>query len=121
MMAPTQDRTRKARMVARRLADAVRQVAPSGLGHWGPAWKLVDPPSRAFLDALDAWEASTDPDAEGQLRAEVDRTAGGVLAAWREAARRWEAAGRPVVERRRWPDRAPHNSEDTAAMEAAHG
>jgi len=74
-------------VVARWLAERVREVAPPGLGRWGPAWELVEEPSTRFLDALSAWEASgAEADKE-----RVRLAAGGVVAAWREAARQYEA------------------------------
>jgi len=85
---------RSGRAAARWVAERVGQIAPPGLGHWPPAWELVEAPSEAFLDALAAWERTGTDDAR-----EAARQAGGaVVAAWREAARQWEAAGRPTVD-----------------------
>jgi hypothetical protein len=90
-------RTEGATMVARRLAQRVEAVAPKGLGTWGPAWELVAEPSVMFLDALHRWEAATDPSPDGEeaLRDDVRVAGNAVVEAWREAARRWDAAGRP--------------------------
>jgi hypothetical protein len=53
-------------------------------------------PTDAVLDAIHAWEAAGDgTDREETLRAVVNAAAAGAVGAWREAARRWEAAGRP--------------------------
>jgi hypothetical protein len=95
------DRTEVATVVARRLAGRVHAVAPAGLGAWGPAWELVEDPSAEFLDALHRWETAEDPSdtAEGALKDAVRAAGDKVVAAWQEAARRWEAAGRPVATR----------------------
>lgn len=78
--------------VARWVADRVREVAPAGLGHWAPAWDIVEAPSRRFLDVLDRWEG-TGSEAD---KAATKEAAAAVVQAWREAARTWEAAGRPT-------------------------
>lgn len=78
--------------VARWVTDRVQEVAPRGLGRWRPAWDVVAFPSLAFLDALARWEESgSEEDREAARKA-----AGAVVAAWREAAREWEAAGHPA-------------------------
>jgi hypothetical protein len=94
------DRSEGARVIARRVAERVGAVAPVGLGRWGPAWNIVEDPSRAFLDALNRWEAAADPSptAEEVLRDAVREAAEAVVRAWTVAAARWEAAGRPVEE-----------------------
>lgn len=81
-----------ARRVCRWVTDRVRDVAPAGVGRWGPAWDLLAAPPNDFLDALAAWEAT------GAIEdREVCRLAGAaVVSAWREAAREWEDAGRPT-------------------------
>jgi hypothetical protein len=85
---------RSGRAAARWVAERVGQIAPPGLGHWPGAWELVEGPANEFLDALARWEDSgTDEDMEAARRA-----GGGVVAAWRAAAGRWEAAGRPTVD-----------------------
>jgi hypothetical protein len=93
-------RAERARIMAGRLSEAVRRAVPPGIGHWPPAWEVVEAPSAAFLDALRAWEAAGDgaPN-ERELREAIDHAARRALAAWREAARRWEAAGRPAPAR----------------------
>lgn len=78
--------------VARWVGERVRQVAPAGLGYWRPAWELVEGPSRRFLDALARWEAT----GSERDRQAVKVAGGEVVAAWTEAARQWEAAGRPT-------------------------
>jgi hypothetical protein len=77
--------------VARWVTDRVREVAPPGLGRWPRAWELVEAPSAEFLDALAAWEETGAP----EDKAAASQAASDVVAAWREAARQWEAAGRP--------------------------
>lgn len=78
--------------VARWVAERVREVAPPGIGRWGPAWDRVEGPSVAFLDALARWEETGSTEDREAARL----AAGDVVAAWREAAREWEAAGRPA-------------------------
>lgn len=92
------DRRAGARLVARRVAARVTAAVPRGLGRWGPAWSLVEAPSRAFLDALDKWEHADDPsDTEEEALRDAVREAGArVIAAWKDAAEAWDAAGRPV-------------------------
>ena len=86
------DRHEKACVVCGRVADRIRKVAPSGLGHWDLAWELVAAPSDVFLDALAAWEAADTPDG----RSELATASTALVKAWAEAGRRWEAAGRPT-------------------------
>lgn len=89
-------REERARLIAAEIAGRIRAVAPVGLGHWPYAWELVASPTDALLDAVHAWEAAGDgADREEALRAAVNAAAARAVAAWREAARRWEAAGRP--------------------------
>lgn len=78
--------------VARWVADRVQEVAPPGLGRWGPAWDMVALPSLEFLDALARWEATGSEDDREAARV----AAGAVVSAWRKAAQEWENAGRPV-------------------------
>jgi hypothetical protein len=86
-------RHERARVVCNRVAERVAVVAPSGLGRWGHAWAMVEAPSTAFLDALLRWEhAETDEEA---LRDEVRAAADTLVQAWTDAAKAWDAAGRP--------------------------
>lgn len=90
-------RHERARIMAGRLSDAIRRAVPPGLGHWPRAWEIVEAPSVAFLDALGAWEHAGDGSAkEAELRAAIDDAARRTLRAWKEAARQWEASGRPA-------------------------
>lgn len=82
---------RDGRPVARWVTDRVREVAPPGLGNWAPAWEIVEGPSREFLDVLVRWEAT----GSEEDREAVKAAGGEVVAAWRQAARQWEAIGRP--------------------------
>lgn len=87
-----------ARNAARNMASKVADAVPEGLGRWGPAWSLVEAPSIEFMDALERFEL-TDPENEAEdhdLRREVHRAASRLLAAWKDAAVAWEAAGRPT-------------------------
>jgi len=77
--------------VARWVSERVAAVCPPGLGHWDPAWNLVEAPSNAFLDALKDWER-TGSDAD---KRRAQETGASVIAAWRAAASEWERAGRP--------------------------
>jgi hypothetical protein len=95
-MTKRRDGTRVARWVTERVAE----IAPAGLGRWAPAWELVEGPSLDFLDALGTWEETGAPEDMEEAR----RTAAGVVAAWREAARRWEEAGRPTTTTRPEPE-----------------
>ena len=81
----------RGRVVCRRLSERIARVAPPGLGRWGPAWDIVEAPSRAFLAALSRWEETGTADAAAAVRTAAER----VVATWAEAARQWEAAGRP--------------------------
>ena len=86
------NRREKARVVAGRVAGRIREVAPPGLGRWGPAWELVGAPSDACMDALAEWEAEDTPTTRTTLAA-ASRS---LVAAWARAADEWEAAGRPT-------------------------
>lgn len=87
-------RSEKARIVAARVAERIREVAPEGLGHWGPAWDLVGTPSDAFMDRLAEWEAADSP----ITRSHVETTGGALVAAWAEAARQWKEAGHSALD-----------------------
>lgn len=95
--------TRTGRRVAQWVAERVAEVAPAGLGHWPPAWEIVEEPSHVFLDALATWVETGSAEDQG----EASRAGGRVVAAWREAARRWEEAGCPRPEDAPAGDREP--------------
>ena len=86
------NRHEKARIVAGRVAARIREVAPPGLGRWGPTWRLVDAPSDACMDALAEWASEDTPTTRTALAAASKL----LVEAWAEAARQWEAAGRPT-------------------------
>lgn len=96
-MKDVMNRTQQAWIVARRVSAAVADVAPAGLGHWQPAWEIVEEPSQSFLDALEAWELydGSNPHRDQRLRDEIQTAANTVVQAWARAAREWEKAGRP--------------------------
>ncbi len=86
-------RHEKARTVAERVAGRIREVVPVGLGSWGPVWGLIATPSDAFMDRLAEWEATDSPLTRHRLAtASTD-----LVAAWAEAARQWQEAGRPTL------------------------
>ena len=86
--------------LCRRLSDEVAREAPTGLGHWEPAWQRVEAPSRALLEALSAFEGS----GRTEDKQAAVRLAGDVLLAWRSAAAEWEQAGKPLGMLRYIPD-----------------
>lgn len=73
--------------LCRRLTAAVASASPEGLGHWPPAWHMVEPASARLLETLADWEGSGDV---ADQRA-AEQTADAVLYAWEHAARRWDA------------------------------
>lgn len=79
------------RTLCRRLNDRIREVAPEGLGRWPAAWELVEDPSDVFLDRLREWKRSDTP----ATRARLNEAATALVDAWKRAAQKWEAAGRP--------------------------
>ena len=99
-------RHEKARVVAERVAARVREVALPGLGHWDLAWELVAAPSDVFMDALAEWEEADTP----TIRSELATASTALVEAWAEAARQWEAAGRPTPDR--GSPRRPHLGAD---------
>lgn len=62
----------------------VRRIAPNGLGRWPDVWKIVEPASNAFLDALKSWEHADHPDADTDqlLRAALADATEQLLRAW---------------------------------------
>ncbi len=82
-----------ARIVAERVVARIREVAPEGLGRWDLAWELVAAPSDAFLDRLAEWEATDSP----VTRRRLATASAALVAAWAEAARQWQEAGRPTL------------------------
>lgn len=85
------DSQERGRRVAERVAHRIREVAPKGLGRWGPAWEHVAAPSDAFLDRLRAWERHDAPETREALQDAADD----LVRAWRRADDAWDAAGRP--------------------------
>ncbi len=76
-------RREKARIVATRVADRIREVAPTGLGQFDLAWELVAAPSDVFLDALAEWETEDSP----TTRSKLEAASTALISAWAEAAR----------------------------------
>ena len=87
-------RREKARIVCERVAARIREVSAVGLGNWDLAFELVAEPSDAFMDALRGWEAKDCP----TTRSGLEATSADLISAWADAAREWEAAGRPSLE-----------------------
>ena len=87
-------RREKARIVAERVAERIREVAPSGLGRWGPVLGLVVRPSDFYMDALAEWETEDSPFTRSTLEAASTH----LIDAWAEAARQWTMAGRPTLD-----------------------
>ena len=84
----------KARIVAERVAERIRQVIPRGFGHWGPVWDLVAMPSDVFMDALAEWQTEDSPSTRSKLEAASTH----LIDAWAEAARQWTEAGCPKLD-----------------------
>ena len=87
-------RHEKARILAERVAARIREVAPEGLGRWDLTWELVAAPSDAFMDQLAEWEATDTP----VTRRQLTTASTALVAAWAEAARQWQEAGRPTLD-----------------------
>jgi hypothetical protein len=85
--------TEQGRVVLERVLHRVREVAPTGLGHWSTAWDRIAEPGDRFLDTLRAWEANDTPDTREALQAAADS----FVRAWKDAAIEWDARGRPIV------------------------
>ena len=88
-------RRKKARIVADRVAARIREVVPVGLGHWGPVWEFIGAPSDAFMDRLAEWEAEDTP----AIRSQLEAASADLIEAWADAARQWEEAGRPSLDK----------------------
>jgi len=86
-------RAEKARIVAVRVCVRIGELVPEGLGHWHPAGDLVVPQSDVFFDRLKEWETEDTP----STRSKLEAASTALMAAWVEAGRQWEAAGRPQV------------------------
>ena len=84
----------KARIVAERVAERIREVTPVGFGYWGPVWGLVAMPSDVFMDALAEWQTEDSP----STRTKVQAASTDLITAWAEAALLWEDEGRPILE-----------------------
>ena len=85
--------TDRGRELLKRVVERIGEVSPPGLGHWGPAWDLIEEPSDTFLDALSTWEQDDTPDTRDTLHS----AASDFVRAWRRAAQAWEDEGRPGV------------------------
>ena len=86
-------RREKARIVAERVAARIREVSPEGLGRWGPVWDYIGSPSDVFMDTLKEWERVDSP----STRSKLEVASADLIGAWAEAARQWEAVGRPSL------------------------
>ena len=88
-------RREKARIVCERVAAHIRKVSPVGLGHWEPVWTFVADPSDVFMDVLREWEKEDNP----TTRPDLEAASTDLVGAWAEAAREWEEAGRPSLDK----------------------
>ena len=88
-------RREKARILAERVAARIREVSPEGLGSWDPAWDYIGDPSDVFMDALAEWEKADSP----STRSKLETASTDLIDAWAEAARRWNEAGSPPLEK----------------------
>ena len=88
-------RREKARIVAERVFACIREVAPEGLGRWDPTWDYIGTPSDVFMDALAEWEKADSP----STRSKLETASTDLIDAWAEAARRWNEAGSPPLEK----------------------
>lgn len=77
-----EERLEHTRRICRRVTAVINEISPKGLGHWDTAWRMVDAPSGAFLDALDAWVKKDST----ETREEVKLAARRLLMAWEDAA-----------------------------------
>jgi len=80
------DRHERAAALCRHLTAEVAKVAPAGLGTWAPAWGIVEEPSTRFLDLLNEWERTGNPELRPAIREAYDAT----VDAWAEAAHHYE-------------------------------
>jgi len=84
----------RARIVAERVADRIREVSPEGLGHWKLAFEIVATASDTFMDALAEWEAEDST----VTRSHLEVASADLIGAWAEAACQWKEAGCPTLE-----------------------
>jgi hypothetical protein len=78
----------RGRLVAEKVIRRIGEVTPTGLGGWEDAWKLVEKPSDAFLDALSTWEREDTPTTRKTLQEAAD----GLVKAWRKAGETWKSS-----------------------------
>jgi len=85
----------RARQVAERVAEKIRDVPPERLGSdgWEFTRQHVQHFEDPYLDALNAWGREDSEETRARLRDAAERFVG----AWRRAGEEWEAAGRPQV------------------------
>lgn len=74
-----------------RLRKRIESAAPEAVRHAPLDSDRVGDRTDEWLDALDAWLGEETPETRDALQRAADE----VVAAWREAGRRWRAAGRP--------------------------
>lgn len=98
-----------AQEIYRRVSKRVRRATPTGTGHWPPTWRLVEGPSRRFLDAVDAWiDVSTD-----RTKTRVQEAADELVETWRRVGWLFEAAAEDELTAE--SVRAPEPGEPTAS------
>ena len=85
----------RARIVAERVADRIREVSPEGLGHWKLAFEIVATASDTFMDALAEREAEDST----VTRSHLEVASADLIGAWAEAARQWKEAGCPTLDK----------------------
>lgn len=81
----------RSRIVCERVTHRIKEVVPSGLGHWDQAWDLVEVASAAFEDALGTFLVRDTQVSRAHLEQAVDE----LVRAWRCAGQAWEEAGKP--------------------------
>ena len=79
-------RAEAARKLCCQLGTDVAAIAPPGIGRWPPAWAIVDAATVELMIALAAWESTGLEEDRARVRAWYYR----VIAAWKDAARRYE-------------------------------
>ena len=85
----------RARIVAERVADRIREVSPEGLGHWKLAFEIVATASDTFMDALAEWEAEDST----VTRSHLEVAGADLIGVWAEAACQWKEAGCPTLDK----------------------
>jgi hypothetical protein len=86
---------RRAEQLARETAQRIAQVAPAGIGSWGPAWERTAAADAAAAAVLDQLGATDGMEQLSRVTSDARGATTALVQAWRLATLAWAGAGSP--------------------------